>query len=99
MAELQACIRQNGHVDLYVLNVPGMPSRWVYLLDAPLERVQQEFEGFQIPEGAGEEPAPAPAPPEKKAAGLNEEPGDEKIAAIAEKPETVESAIAEVALE
>jgi hypothetical protein len=46
---LEACIRQTGEIDVYVLDVPGMPKRWVLLLGISVNELQQrhrEFPGF-----------------------------------------------------
>lgn len=44
--KLEACIRQNGLIDVYVLNVPGMPERWVYLMGIGLNDLRTQFSEF-----------------------------------------------------
>jgi len=40
---LRACIRQNGNVDVYVINEPGFPAAWVLYLDLPLNEYKAKF--------------------------------------------------------
>ena len=42
-AKLEVCLRQSGTVDVYVLNVPGMPTKWLWLQDAELESARQQI--------------------------------------------------------
>jgi hypothetical protein len=44
--QLQACIRQNDLIDVYVLNVPGMPKRWVRYMGISLNELRGHFRQF-----------------------------------------------------
>jgi len=43
---LEACIRQTGEIDVYVLDVPGMPKRWVLLLGITLDELRRQHSAF-----------------------------------------------------
>lgn len=48
-ADLRVCIRPNGNIDIYVLNVPGMPTEWLLVNDFGLAGAASEL-GIQAEE-------------------------------------------------
>lgn len=48
-ADLRICIRPNGNIDIYVLNVPGMPTEWLLVNDFGLAGAASEL-GIQTEE-------------------------------------------------